>query len=86
MTSKLTLFGPNHRSIMPVRRTAVAAALLSLAGGTLSQKVYKHVAAFSIDGLHASDVDKYVALRPNSIISQLLETGFEYRNAFTSGV
>ena len=45
---------------------------------------YKHVAAFSVDGLHASDVDKYVALRSNSTIARLLENGYEYTNAFTS--
>jgi len=45
---------------------------------------YKYVALFSVDGLHASDVGKYVALRPESTIAQLLETGYEYTNAFTS--
>ena len=45
---------------------------------------YKHVAVFSIDGFHSSDVGKYVALRPESTIAQLLETGYEYTNAYTS--
>lgn len=45
---------------------------------------YKYVALFSVDGLHASDVGKYVALRPKSTIAQLLETGYEYTDAFTS--
>lgn len=44
----------------------------------------KHVAVFSVDGLHPSDVAKYVALRSNSTIAGLLETGYEYRDAFTS--
>lgn len=48
------------------------------------QSTYKHVAIFSVDGLHGSDVEKYVALRPKSTIAQLLETGYEYTNAFTS--
>lgn len=47
-------------------------------------KVYKHVAAFSVDGFHSSDVEKYVAARPNSTIAKLLHTGFEFTNAFTS--
>lgn len=45
---------------------------------------FKHVALFSVDGMHASDVEKYVALRPQSTMAQLLETGYEYTNAFTS--
>jgi hypothetical protein len=49
-------------------------------------KVYKHVVVFSIDGLHGSDVGKYIALRPKSTIAKLLETGFEYKDAFTSRV
>ncbi|KAL8685217.1 MAG: hypothetical protein Q9218_007898, partial [Villophora microphyllina] len=46
--------------------------------------IYKHVAVFSVDGMHGSDVEKYVALRPQSTIAQLLKTGYEYTSAFTS--
>jgi predicted AlkP superfamily pyrophosphatase or phosphodiesterase len=46
--------------------------------------VYKHVAAIGIDGLHSSDVPKYVALRPKSTIAELLETGYEFTDAYTS--
>ena len=45
---------------------------------------YKYVAAFSVDGMHGSDVEKYVAARPKSTIAELLENGYEYTNAFTS--
>ena len=55
-----------------------------LAGPT--PKVYKHVLAFSVDGFHISDVDQYVAARPGSNIAKLLETGYEYTDAFTSAV
>ena len=48
------------------------------------KKVYKYVAAFSIDGFHSSDVDKYVAKKPNSTIASLLATGYEYTDAYTS--
>ncbi|MCJ1270324.1 hypothetical protein MMC22_010220 [Lobaria immixta] len=61
---------------------------ISFAGQVLSyysDTVYKHVAVFSIDGLHSSDVEKYVSLRPGSTIANLLGTGFEYTNAYTSG-
>lgn len=47
-------------------------------------KTYKHVAAFSIDGLHASDVQKYVALRPASVFATLLKTAYEYTDCLTS--
>ena len=49
-----------------------------------SPKNYNYVAVFSIDGFHSSDVGKYVTLRPNSTLAQLLETGYEYTNAYTS--
>ena len=49
-------------------------------------KKYKYVLAFSVDGLHSSDVGKYVAARPKSTIANLLETGYEYSDAFTSAV
>lgn len=45
---------------------------------------YSHVAVFSIDGLHSSDVEKYVALRKDSTIAKLVRTGYEYTDAFTS--
>jgi len=51
---------------------------------TDNDKVYKHVVTFSIDGLHSSDVPKYVALRPKSTIAALLETGYEYTDCYTS--
>ena len=63
----------------------ILAAVLYKATVTLaSSKSYKHVAAFSIDGFHSSDVGKYVTLRPNSTLAQLLETGYEYTNAYTA--
>ena len=51
---------------------------------TDNDKVYKYVGVFSIDGFHSSDVGKYVALRPQSTIAKLLETAYEYTDAFTS--
>lgn len=64
---------------------AAAFATLSVAlAAPLRAGQYKHVAVFSVDGFHASDLDKYVALRPNSNISALLKTGYEYSSAYTS--
>lgn len=43
---------------------------------------YKHVAMFSVDGLHPSDVEKFVALRPQSTIAKLLKTAYDYTSIF----
>lgn len=63
-------------------------AIAALGGVTLAsdkkKTVYKHVVAISIDGLHSSDVPKYLALRPKSTIAELLETGYEFTDAYTS--
>ncbi|WPG98225.1 Hypothetical protein R9X50_00101300 [Acrodontium crateriforme] len=48
------------------------------------EKPFKHVITVSVDGLHSSDVGKWVALRPNGNISQLLQHSYEYTNAWTS--
>jgi hypothetical protein len=55
-------------------------------GPSAAAKKYKYVLAFSVDGFHSSDIGKYVALRPKSTIASLLETGYEYSDAFTSAV
>jgi hypothetical protein len=55
-------------------------------GPSAAAKKYKYVLSFSVDGLHSSDVGKYIALRPESTIARLLETGYEYSDAFTSAV
>ncbi|MCJ1249977.1 hypothetical protein MMC30_007203 [Trapelia coarctata] len=65
----------------------VGAAALAISGveaNPVPKAKYKYVAAFSIDGFHASDVEKYVSARPGSTIAQLLKTGYEYTNAKTS--
>lgn len=45
---------------------------------------YKYIFVISPDGLHASDIPKYVAARPNSNISQLLDSAYFYSGAYTS--
>lgn len=45
---------------------------------------YKHVITISVDGLHGSDVEKWVALSPSGNISQLLQHGYEFTNAWTT--
>jgi predicted AlkP superfamily pyrophosphatase or phosphodiesterase len=54
-------------------------------GGVAAKRApYKHVALFSIDGFHGSDVEKYIAKRPQSTIAKLVASGYEYTNTFTS--
>ena len=63
----------------------IAATICRQALANDPDKVYKYVATFSIDGFHSSDVGKYVAARPNSTMATLLNTGYEYTDAYTSG-
>lgn len=56
----------------------------ALTGQALANKRYKYVLTFSVDGLHGSDVEKYIALRPKSTIAEMLENGYEYTNAYTA--
>ena len=44
----------------------------------------KHVLLISVDGMHQSDLDWYVAAHPNSTLAKLTHTGSEYTNAETS--
>lgn len=45
---------------------------------------FNRVWGISIDGLHSSDVEKWLAHSPNGNIAALLKTGYEYTNAYTS--
>ena len=70
---------------MYVSTLAIIAGLGARAfANTDNDKVYKHVVTFSVDGLHGSDVEKYVALRPASTIATLLKTAYEYTDCYTS--
>ncbi len=63
---------------------AVVGAATTVSAWNVDPGSFKHVAVFSVDGLHSSDVGKYVAQRPKSNIAELLEHGYQYTNAFTS--
>ncbi|KAH0040624.1 hypothetical protein KCU78_g1135, partial [Aureobasidium melanogenum] len=45
---------------------------------------FQHVAVFSVDGLHASDIDRWLSLKPSSNISMMLEHGYRYTGAYTT--
>lgn len=66
---------------MPSSLLIILAASIGFAGQCISHphpSFYKNVAMFSVDGLHPSDVEKYVALRPQSAIAKLLNTAYDY--------
>jgi hypothetical protein len=44
----------------------------------------KHVLLISVDGMHQSDLDWYIANHPSSTLAKLTRTGSEYTNAATS--
>ena len=44
---------------------------------------FDHVAVFSVDGLHASDIDKWLATGASNI-STMLKNGYRYNDAFTT--
>src|ERR1700745_2193557 len=44
----------------------------------------KHVLLISVDGMHQSDLDWYVANHPSSTLAKLTRSGSEYTNALTS--
>src|SRR4051812_24468575 len=44
----------------------------------------RHVLLLSVDGMHQSDLDWYVAAHPHSALARLTHTGSEYTNAAAS--
>src|SRR6202008_2028726 len=44
----------------------------------------QHVLLISVDGMHQSDLDWYIANHPGSTLAKLIRTGSEYTNALTS--
>ena len=68
--------------------TALGASLLqpgrARAADAKSGHASRHVLLISIDGMHQSDLDWYVANHPASALAQLTHSGAEYTNAATS--
>jgi len=89
--------GPIEEGLFMHRRSlaAVAAASLALIGAAAGPASgaprrhdgghhARHVLLLSIDGMHQSDLDWYVAQHPHSVLAQLAHSGSEYTNAATS--
>jgi Type I phosphodiesterase / nucleotide pyrophosphatase len=52
-------------------------------GGHIRRHVIKHVLLISVDGLHQSDLDWYIANHPDSELAKLTTGGAEYTSAHT---
>ena len=61
----------------------VGAAALSPAATAHPRPPARHVLLLSVDGLHQSDLTRYVAQHPQSALAQLVGDGVSYRNAQT---
>jgi len=67
-------------------RTSILATLAALTLGaacTVHARDIDHVLLISVDGLHALDVERYVASHPNSALAKLTGHGITYTNART---
>ena len=80
---------------MHVRAKVASAAISAVAiGGTVAMSApsasahhkgqIKHVLLISVDGMHQSDLDWYIANHPNSELAQLASNGAEFTNNHTA--
>jgi hypothetical protein len=68
--------------VMSVLTAAGVAAVIAIPRAAQTPSgPFEHVLLLSIDGMHASDLDWYVANHPNSTLAQLSATGRTYTNA-----
>jgi Type I phosphodiesterase / nucleotide pyrophosphatase len=63
---------------------AVAVAAVSVSVASPGRPRIKHVLLISVDGLHQSDLEWYVAHHPSSELAKLVDGGAEFSNAHTS--
>jgi len=69
------------------KTVGLPAALLALAlanSAASAKTAIEHVLLISVDGLHASDLSRYVAAHPQSALAKLAGHGLTYANALTS--
>lgn len=71
-------------------KSIISSLFISLAAATAVRRdgddgcpQFEHVAVFSVDGLHASDIDKWLALGASNI-SEMLENGYLYTDTYTT--
>jgi len=62
----------------------VSAVVASVSAASPKSGAVKHVVLISVDGLHQSDLEWYVANHPNSELAKLVHGGAEFSNAQTA--
>jgi hypothetical protein len=78
-----------RRRIPSILAAGVCAGTLTVAtvagpAASAHQPPARHVLLLSVDGLHQSDVDYYIAAHPRSALARLVEGGSEYTHAQTT--
>jgi type I phosphodiesterase/nucleotide pyrophosphatase len=63
---------------------AATAVAVSVSAASLGKSRIKHVLLISVDGLHQSDLEWYVAQHPASELARLVHGGAEFSNAHTA--
>src|SRR3974390_325348 len=76
-----TKFAMAGATAMAISTSLVTTASSAVAAGHTQ---IKHVLLISVDGMHQSDLDWYVANHPSSTLAKLTHTGSEYTNAAAS--
>ena len=71
-------------SVAAVLGTSALAASAAGAATARDHDHSRHVLLISVDGMHQSDLDWYIATHPNSTLARLTRSGSEYTNASTS--
>jgi hypothetical protein len=70
-------------AVMAMVGTLAATSTVATAGGKESNRA-EHVLLISVDGLHQSDLQQFVALHHDSILAGLVRAGTQYANASTT--
>jgi Type I phosphodiesterase / nucleotide pyrophosphatase len=78
--------GTKFAAMAGVAALAIATPLAPFSSSAVAagQTQIKHVLLISVDGMHQSDLEWYVARHPNSELARLATGGAEYTNAQTS--
>jgi hypothetical protein len=70
--------------VVSVSVLAVVAAMAVSSASAAPQSKIEHVLLISVDGLHQSDLEWFIAKHPNSELAKLVQGGAEFSNAHTS--
>jgi predicted AlkP superfamily pyrophosphatase or phosphodiesterase len=81
---RATALAVSLAAVLGTSAVVAAAAGASTAATAHDHGHSKHVLLISVDGMHQSDLDWYIATHPNSVLAQLTLGGVEYTNALTS--